>query len=159
MSVTLHGQKKLVDPDPCNVVDALVELWLAASLTAEMEGVPSKGAGGGAGRAEAAAEVSSCSVMPSLFWFSFSFVFYCLFLFCAVSLVWPVLNVFVLFCFDFVFFFCCFLDGRDGPHPAIAYQFFARLNCGMLDDSASAKGWREDRPTIVQGDRVLDSID
>ena len=58
MSVTLHGQKKLVDPNPCNVMDTLVELWLAASLTAEREGAPSPGAGGGgAGRAEAAAEV------------------------------------------------------------------------------------------------------
>ena len=73
MSVTLHGQKKLVDPDPCNVVDALVELWMAASLTAEREGPPSPGAGGaGAGRAEAAAEVRPCHLIPWLFWFGCS---------------------------------------------------------------------------------------
>lgn len=35
MSVTLHGQKQLVSSEPRNVVDALLELWLAASSAME----------------------------------------------------------------------------------------------------------------------------
>lgn len=56
MAVTVHGRKQLVSADPRNVVDALLELWLAASLEAEGKGKASL-------KQDAAAEVREIAVV------------------------------------------------------------------------------------------------